>query len=196
MSKTIKQLAEELGVSKQAIQKRLTREPLRSSVAPYISTVGGTKYIEVVGENLIKSAFQRASLGAASIDTGIDKTAASTPLSIGEKGEFASIIAVLQDTINTLQKQMDTKDEQISSQQDLLAAKDEQIGQLTAALQQQTSALESTTAALTAAQALHAADKRSLMLLEDKENERKLSFWERRAAKKAAKKARKEQAAE
>ena len=218
MSKTIKQLAEELGVSKQAIQKRLTREPLRSSVAPYISTVGGTKYIEVVGENLIKSAFQRASLGtasidtgidktaasidtgidktAASIDTGIDKTAASTPLSIGEKGESASIIAVLQDTINTLQKQMDTKDEQISSQQDLLAAKDEQIGQLTAALQQQTSALESTTAALTAAQALHAADKRSLMLLEDKENERKLSFWERRAAKKAAKKARKEQAAE
>ena len=91
---------------------------------------------------------------------------------------------------------MNTKDEQISSQQDLLAAKDEQIGQLTAALQQQTSALESTTAALTAAQALHAADKRSLMLLEDKENERKLSFWERRAAKKAAKKARKEQTAE
>ena len=196
MSKTIKQLAEELGVSKQAIQKRLTREPLRSSVAPYISTVGGTKYIEVVGENLIKSAFQHTSLDTASIDTGIDKTAASTPLSIGETGEFASIIAVLQDTINALQKQMDTKDEQISSQQDLLAAKDEQIGQLTAALQQQTSALESTTAALTAAQALHAADKRTLMLLEDKENERKLSFWERRAAKKAAKKARKEQAAE
>lgn len=196
MSKTIKQLAEELGVSKQAIQKRLTREPLRSSVAPYISTVGGTKYIEVVGENIIKSAFQHTSLDTASIDTGIDKTAASIPLSIGETGEFASIIAVLQDTINALQKQMDTKDEQISSQQDLLAAKDEQIGQLTAALQQQTSALESTTAALTAAQALHAADKRSLMLLEDKENERKLSFWERRAAKKAAKKARKEQAAE
>lgn len=196
MSKTIKQLAEELGVSKQAIQKRLTREPLRSSVAPYISTVGGTKYIEVVGENLIKSAFQHTSLDTASIDAGIDKTAASTPLYIGETGEFASIIAVLQDTINALQKQMDTKDEQISSQQDLLAAKDEQIGQLTAALQQQTSALESTAAALTAAQALHAADKRSLVLLEDKENERKLSFWERRAAKKAAKKARKEQATE
>lgn len=204
MSKTIKQLAEELGVSKQAIQKRLTREPLRSSVAPYMSTVGGTKYIEVVGENLIKSAFQHTSLDAASIDTGIDRTAASTPLSIpvstplstGGTGEFASIIAVLQDTINDLQKQMDTKDEQIRSQQDLLAAKDEQIRQITAALQQQTSALESTTAALTAAQALHAADKRSLMLLEDKENERKLSFWERRAAKKAAKKARKEQEAE
>ena len=204
MSKTIKQLAEELGVSKQAIQKRLTREPLRSSVAPYMSTVGGTKYIEVVGENLIKSAFQHTSLDAASIDTGIDRTAASTPLSIpvstplstGGPGEFASIIAVLQDTINDLQKQMDTKDEQIRSQQDLLAAKDEQIRQITAALQQQTSALESTTAALTAAQALHAADKRSLMLLEDKENERKLSFWERRAAKKAAKKARKEQEAE
>ena len=91
---------------------------------------------------------------------------------------------------------MAAKDEQIKMMQAQLSAKDEQITQLTAALQQQTSALESTTAALTAAQALHAADKRSLMLLEDKENERKLSFWERRAAKKAAKKARKEQAAE
>lgn len=200
MSKTIKQLAEELGVSKQAIQKRLAREPLCSSVAPYISTVGGTKYIEVVGENLIKSAFRRTGADSTSIDTGVDKNGASIPASIpvstGGTGEFASIIAVLQDAIDTLQKQMDTKDELIRSQQNLLATKDEQIGQLTAALQQQTSALESTTAALTAAQALHAADKRSLMLLEDKESERKLSFWERRAAKKAAKKARKEQAAE
>ena len=46
------------------------------------------------------------------------------------------------------------------------------------------------------AQQLHAADKKTLMLIENKENERRLSFWERRAAKKAEKKARKEQSDE
>lgn len=58
MSKTIKQIADELGVTKQAVQKRLSREPLCTSVQPYISTVGSTKYIDGDGENLIKSAFQ------------------------------------------------------------------------------------------------------------------------------------------
>lgn len=93
---------------------------------------------------------------------------------------------MLQTTIDTLQGQLAAKDEQIRTLQGQLTAKDEQIGQITAAM-------ESTAAALTAAQALHAADKKTLMLIEDKENERKLSFWERRAAKKAEKKARKEQ---
>lgn len=111
-------------------------------------------------------------------------------------GILTGQLAAKDEQIRAQQQQLISKDEQIKMMQAQLSAKDEQITQLTAALQQQTSALESTTAALTAAQALHAADKRSLMLLEDKENERKLSFWERRAAKKAAKKARKEQAPE
>ena len=179
MSKTIKQIADELGVSKQAVQKRLSREPLYTSVAPYISTIDGVKYIDVVGENLVKSAFSKSGIDNVSID--------KKSLSIDKNNEFTPIIEVLQATIDTLKGQLDAKDEQIRGQQ-------AQIEQLTAALQQQTSALESTTAALTAAQALHAADKKTLMLIEDKENERKLSFWERRAAKKAEKKARKEQA--
>lgn len=194
MSKTIKQIADELGVSKQAVQKRLSREPLYTSIQPYVYTQNGVKYIEVVGENLIKSAFSKSGIDSLSIDKknlsidrnddlSIDKEG----LSIDKNNDFTPIIEVLQATIDTLKGQLDAKDEQIRGQQ-------AQIEQLTAALQQQTSALESTTAALTAAQALHAADKKTLMLIEDKENERKLSFWERRAAKKAEKKARKEQA--
>lgn len=187
MSKTIKQIADELGVSKQAVQKRLSREPLYTSVAPYISTIGGVKYIEVVGENLVKSAFSKSGIDNVSIDKKSLSIDRNDDLSIDKNNEFTPIIEVLQATIDTLKGQLDAKDEQIRGQQ-------AQIEQLTAALQQQTSALESTTAALTAAQALHAADKKTLMLIEDKENERKLSFWERRAAKKAEKKARKEQA--
>lgn len=55
--KTIKQIAEELGVSKQAVQKRITREPLCTSMQPYISTEHGTKYIDENGERLIIEAF-------------------------------------------------------------------------------------------------------------------------------------------
>ncbi len=182
MSKTIKQIADELGVSKQAVQKRLSREPLYTSIQPYVYTQDGVKYIDVVGENLIKSAFSKTGIDKTdnlSIDMAIDK---NSTLSIDKSDLYTPMIEVLQATIDTLQGQLATKDEQIRGQQ-------AQIEQLTAALQQQTSALESTTAALTAAQALHAADKKTLMLIEDKANERKLSFWERRAAKKAEKKA-------
>lgn len=171
MSKTIKQIADELGVSKQAVQKRLSREPLYTSIQPYVYTQNGVKYIEVVGENLIKSAFCK---------TGIDTM--SIPL-------YTPIIETLQATINTLQGQLNTKDKQLAAKDEQIRRQQEQIEQLTSALQQQTSALESITAALTAAQALHAADKKALMLMEDRESEHKLSFWERRAAKKAKKKA-------
>lgn len=82
MSKTIKQIADELGVSKQAIQKRLSREPLLSSVAPYISTVSGTKYIAVDGENLIKSAFNKNGIDTTSIDMSIDNNNTSIDKSI------------------------------------------------------------------------------------------------------------------
>lgn len=173
MSKTIKQIADELGVSKQAVQKRLSREPLYTSIQPYVYTQNGVKYIEAVGENLIKSAFSK---------TGIDKNGA---LSIDKSDLYTPMIEVLQATIDTLQGQLVTKDEQIRGQQ-------AQIEQLTAALQQQTSALESTTAALTAAQALHAADKKALIFFENTEHEPKMSFWKRFAAKRAEKKSRKD----
>ena len=155
-------------MSKQAVQKRLSREPLYTSIQPYVYTENGVKYIEVVGENLVKSAF---------LKKGIDKTdnlsIDKSNLSIDKNGLYTPIIEVLQSTINTLQGQLAAKDEQIKTLQT-------QIEQLTIALQQQTSALESTTAALTAAQALHVADKKTLLAIEDKQNEPKRHWWQRR----------------
>ena len=113
---------------------------------------------------------------------GIDK---NSTLSIDKADLYTPMIEVLQATIDTLQGQLVTKDEQIRGQQ-------AQIEQLTAALQQQTSALESTTAALTAAQALHAADKKALIFFENTEHEPKMSFWKRFVAKRAEKKSRKD----
>ena len=188
MSKTIKQIADELGVSKQAVTKYIDNLGLRSTLTKNANCfmVGDSQ------EKAIKQAFLANQTANQTTNQTANQTANQTPT------ELAAVIDVLQTTIDTLKGQLSAKDEQMREQ---LAAKDEQIRgqqaqieQLTAALQQQTSALESTTAALTAAQALHAADKKTLMLMEDRENERKLSFWERRAAKKAEKKAQKEQA--
>jgi uncharacterized coiled-coil protein SlyX len=108
MSKTIKQIADELGVSKQAVQKRLSREPLCTSIQPYISTINGVKYIEVVGENLIKSAFSKSAVD----NVSIDKSNLSTDVSI-DKNNLSPVIEVLQTTIDTLQSQLEIKDKLI-----------------------------------------------------------------------------------
>lgn len=174
MSKTIRQIADELGVSKQAVQKRLSREPLCTSVAPYISTIGGAKYIDVVGENLIKSAFYGSDVDKIDKELSIDKNNKNT-LSIDQNSAHISIIIeALQTTIDTLQKQLDVKDEQISAKDEQIRGQQAQIEQLTVALEHQTATLESTAAALTAAQALHAADKKLLM-----ENNEK-HWWQRK----------------
>lgn len=56
--KTIKQIAEELGVSKQAVHKRISREPLASRIRPSTVRRQQTIYIDVHGETLIKEAFE------------------------------------------------------------------------------------------------------------------------------------------
>lgn len=201
MSKTIKQLADELRVSKPTVAKVIADL--------HLEPVKVRNRFELSDEDcsLVKTQISQGKLQISQSDES-QKTQISPKLQCGESQKSQSElqksqISMLETQISLLQEQLAVKDEQLAAKDEQIklmqaqfSVKDEQISQLTAAVQQQTSALESTTAALTAAQALHAADKRSLMLLEDKKTERKMSFWERRAAKKAAKKARKEQAAE
>ena len=53
--KTIKQIADEIGVSKTAVRKHLTSEVKTK----FAETVSGTIYINDTGERLIKSAFEQ-----------------------------------------------------------------------------------------------------------------------------------------
>lgn len=57
MSKTIKEIAEEIGVSKQAIFKKMKREPLSTGLRGLTTTVDGRLTVSVDGEKLIKQAF-------------------------------------------------------------------------------------------------------------------------------------------
>ena len=134
MAKTIKQIADEIGVSKQTVYKRY-KGKLYTVCAPYAHTEQGVLYIEEQGETLIKQDFlqKECSIGA------------HTERSNGavlEQSENAGVVAVLQTTIDTLQGQ--------------LAIKDKQIEELNARLAEVSSALVAAQQTAQAAQALHA----------------------------------------
>lgn len=134
MAKTIKQIADEIGVSKQTVYKRY-KGKLYTVCAPYAHTEQGVLYIEEQGETLIKQDFlqKECSIGA------------HTERSNGavlEQSENAGVVAVLQTTIDTLQGQ--------------LAIKDKQIEELNARLAEVSSALVVAQQTAQAAQALHA----------------------------------------
>jgi predicted transcriptional regulator len=54
--KTIRQIAEELGVSKQAVYKRY-KGKLHKTVSPHARIIGNTTYISQQGESIIKQGF-------------------------------------------------------------------------------------------------------------------------------------------
>jgi predicted transcriptional regulator len=55
--KTIKQIADEIGVTKQAIFKKIKSEPLSTGLQQFTQKVNGVVYISVDGEKLVKQAF-------------------------------------------------------------------------------------------------------------------------------------------
>ena len=166
--KTIRQIADELGVSKQAVYKRF-KGKLHTVCAPYAHTEQGVLYLEERGETLIKQDFLQddRSIGAHT-DTHTEHSngavlergetlagqgflqedcsiGAHTERSNGaalEQDQQIDLMAVLQATIDTLQGQLEVKDRQIEQQA-------QTITKLTDAL----AAAQQTAAA---AQALHA----------------------------------------
>ncbi len=61
MAKTIKEIAEEIGVSKSAIHQRRKKEPLKSSLQCFTESVDGKLYVDDKGVELIKQVFSRVS---------------------------------------------------------------------------------------------------------------------------------------
>lgn len=60
--KTIKEIAEEIGVSKQAVFKKINRQPLSTELEGLTATVDGRLMVSVDGERLIKQAFGQESV--------------------------------------------------------------------------------------------------------------------------------------
>ena len=170
---TIKQLADELGVSKTTISKAV----LVLGFNGKLHKVGNRYMLSEMQILQIKSKISQFSLNDEKKKTQISptlqtdeekKTQISPTLQTDEEKKLQisptlqtdeeekmqiSLLkqqnAILQQQLSVLSKQLSVKDEQIKLLQEQLIAKDEQIGQIT-------SAMESMATALSAEQALHA----------------------------------------
>lgn len=132
--KTIRQIADEIGVSKQAVYKRY-KGKLHTVCAPYAHTVQGVLYLSEQAETLIKQDFLQNDRS-----DGVHTERSIGALS--EQSQEAGVVAVLQATIDTLQGQLEVKDRQIE--------------ELNARLAEISSALLAAQQTAAAAQALHA----------------------------------------
>ena len=145
MAKTIKEIADELGVSKTAVSKQIANLGLRSSLRKN----GNQFAIENQQEKLIKMAFlknkQREKVNENSVSDEQSQTKSQTTnanQSQTANHEVCGLVCVLQTTVDTLQAQ--------------LAVKDVQIRELNARLAECSTALLAAQETARAAQALHA----------------------------------------
>ena len=129
--KTIKQIADEIGVSKQAIFYRIKKPPLSNALQPFTSKFDGVLTVSFDGEILIKSAFNH--------NKGVKEP---SNFDVKENQSFDALYTMFQ-------RELDAKNEQLREKDEQLKARDRQLENLTAAL-------EHTTESLHAAQALHA----------------------------------------
>lgn len=126
--KTVSEIAREIGISRQALYKRIKAEPLSTSLQSFTSKVDGILYISADGEKLIVSACcssRREQCHVnhndnvdSKVDSGVD-----TKVDSGQE----LLLNQMASEIDFLRKQIDVKDRQLSD-------KDKQIEQLSESL--------------------------------------------------------------
>lgn len=159
MAKTIKEIAEELGVSKQAVFKKIKQVPLSTEIEKFISTVDGKKLVSVDGEILIKQAFQRKQKRKQkTVDVNVDAKDDGKKFTVGDmvdgipsksQEQENTLAAAFQTAIDALTRQLEEKDRQLAEKDKLLEWQTKTIEELATSL-----AVAQHTAQ--AAQALHA----------------------------------------
>lgn len=164
--KTIREMAEELGVSKTAIRKKMAVLFANDTGNQLSETVCGIIYISVFGQKLIVEAFshnQRKPVSAA-----VSGKLPETGSQLSETGlqQVSSEVSSVELVIKVLQEQLSVKDSQLSVKDEQLAEKDRQIENLQTALAQEQAALareqenvKLAQESVRLAQQLHGADK-------------------------------------
>ena len=158
--KTIRQIADEIGVSKTAVNKQIANLGLRSGLRKN----GNQFAIEEHQEALIKQAFSEKS------QTEIENQSQTKTQT--ENHEVGDLVCVLQATIDTLQGQLEVKDRQIEQQAQTIT--------------RLTDALAAAQQTAVAAQALHAGTIQQQLvagegeeLQQERETVPRRSWWKR-----------------
>lgn len=139
--RTIRQIAAELGVSKQAIRQRIDRnEELRRAYEEHSEVIDGVIYVDEQGVEIIRAVYSDKI--SANKGGNVAENTENTENTLDRNNAQTELIAVLQKTVDTLSEQVTVKDKQIAELSEMLKGSQAQINTLTDAL--------------TAAQALHA----------------------------------------
>lgn len=132
--KTIRTLAGEIGVTKQAIFQKMKKEPLASNLDNLTTRVGGIVYVYPEGEGMIKEQFHKM------------------------QQVFTMPHIDEDDAINILRQQIDRKDRQLENLSLHLSVKDKQIEKLNKQIEELGTALVVAQEQTKSAQNLHAVD--------------------------------------
>ncbi|MCL1925487.1 MAG: hypothetical protein FWF50_07880 [Defluviitaleaceae bacterium] len=140
--KTIKNLADEIGVTKQAVFKKINTEPFKTKITNHLHTIGKVINLDEEGERLVKEAFEKTSSKRASMPP---KKKEKDELILTENLEKIAFleehIKILEAQVKTLElaleekkelaeifkTQLETKDRQIEEKDRQLESKDKQI---------------------------------------------------------------------
>lgn len=161
MSKTIKQISEELGVTKQAIHQRLKRNvDLKNSLKPFMKTVDGVIHVEVGGQNLLKEAFIKPinKYDVTDNKSNVTDNKSNVTDNKGNVTDNKDNVTDNKDNVtdNTSQPVITIIEATIKTLQEQLSVKDKQIENLTTTLQDSQETQRNLAEALNSAQALHA----------------------------------------
>ena len=121
--KTVSEIAREIGISRQALYKRIEAEPLLSDLQPFTSRVDGILYISSDGEDLIISMCSSSSRvqGRVNRTDNVDSKLDSQPDNRVDSVQ-ESLISQMSAEIDFLKKQIDVKDKQIEQLSESLRA--------------------------------------------------------------------------
>lgn len=115
--KTIKQIADEIGVSKQAVFYRIKRPPLSNAVQSLTTKLDGILMVDFDGEILIKQAF---------LENTVKEFGDKEPSK--ESNNFdGDVIKLLRENICLLQEQLAIKDRQIEALTDTVKTQAQSI---------------------------------------------------------------------
>ena len=112
--KTVKQIADELGVSKQAVHQKRKSKRLSATLQPFTTTVDGIVYIAPEGETLLKQAFLKNDTPAASTVDDNKFTPVDGNIDGHVDGSEHQLYAILREELAAKNRQIEQLQAQVS----------------------------------------------------------------------------------